>query len=226
MLCVGNSHMACVLAAATRAGVHIEPLVLKETKYFDAIDRELEYVEPEQLESRLSKAKIDGPIYSFVGGGRHLATAYRRGPRPYDVYLPAAPDLPIDPEAEIIPVNALRQSLSNYMSEPHLVAIKTLIDIAPGPVFHFASPPPPDLQWFATKERNGKQGWPYLRYKLWLLGSDIIRDFVQSNGGTYIENPPSSRDEAGFLRAEYVANSTHANEAYGELVLEQMESLS
>lgn len=226
MFCIGNSHMACVLAAAERAGSPLDAVVLKENgKYVtEAVGRQFPFVHPRDLSEELPKIHVDGPVFSFIGGTRHAVMRFRRNPRPYDVYLPSAPDLPIEDGAEIIPVNALRTSLAASMLK-HLRALETVIEVGSGPVFHLEPPPPPAVSWWEASDR-ASQDAPFLRYKLWRLNSEIVRELVERLGGTFIESPTSAKDEDGLLRPELVHNSTHANAAYGALVLEQMRSVA
>jgi hypothetical protein len=57
------------------------------------------------------------------------------------------------------------------------------------------------------------------------MNSQVVRDHCGEVGATFVPSPPAAVDEEGFLRAEFVANGTHANAGYGALVLEQLRAL-
>lgn len=223
MFCIGNSHLASVLLAAEEAGVSLHPIVFKESRYFDGLEHGVESIHPGQLVKSLTGRDLHGPVCSFIGGTTHLSKVFRLSPRPYDVFVADAPHLPVQRGAEIVPVNAVRNTLARSM-HAHLEAIETLIDLIDGQVFHFEPPPPPAVAWWESTDQLD-EGLPYLRYKLWRLNSEVVRELVERRGGTFVRSPPVASDEDGLLRAEYCANSTHANQAYGALVLEQMRPL-
>jgi len=64
---------------------------------------------------------------------------------------------------------------------------------------------------------------PLLRLKLWELTQDLLRDAVEGAGGVYVPCPPEARDDRGLLRREFWNEDiTHANKAFGNLMLDQM----
>jgi hypothetical protein len=63
----------------------------------------------------------------------------------------------------------------------------------------------------------------HLRYKLWRLHSEILVEFCQLHRITFVSHPRGAVDADGFLREPYYANPMHANAAYGDLVLSQMQ---
>lgn len=230
MLCIGHSHMACVLAAAQETDISVVPVVLKESKHFEGMGSSLQVVPPERFAQWLSQSPREGPTFSFIGGRRHVHPELRKNPRPYDVFLPAAPNLPIEEGTEIIPINAVQKALAKRIT-PDLEMLDTLFSHASGPVFHFESPPPPSIGWWesiATERGTNREFHPapFLRYKLWRLNSENVREVVEAKGGTFVEAPAAARDDDDLLRAELVGNSTHANSAYGALVLEQMRAVA
>jgi hypothetical protein len=104
-------------------------------------------------------------------------------------------------------------------------------------VFHLAPPPPkqdvdhilsnPDSDF--TKAgilENGVSPAP-LRLKLWELQMRVLRKLCEEWDVGLVPPPGEAVDSSGFLKRDYYAkDATHANAAYGELVLRQLERLA
>lgn len=99
----------------------------------------------------------------------------------------------------------------------------------PAPIYHLATPPPKGDQerlQALLKNHGRKVNRPAQRLALWQIEMEVVRDLCAEWGVEFIEPPAASRDSHGFLRPEYyAADITHANAAYGELVLRQLEEL-
>ena len=98
-----------------------------------------------------------------------------------------------------------------------------------GPIFQFEAPPPPADSWLlaksVAKRRDvGELAGPWLRYKLWRLNSEIVREHAERCGVRFVPVPEAALDGEGFLRAEFCKNASHANPQYGELLLEQISA--
>ena len=187
--------------------------------------------------ARLRKA---GPVFCFINGSHHLSLGLWRHPQPFDLVLPEAPDLPFDPDAEVVPADALREVLSTRL-EGQLRTIGEIAEVASGTVYQVEAAPPPTDRWMLegeggqktrTKRRKlpewseGELAGRFLRYKLWRLHSQLMREHAEQVGIHFLAHPPEATDEEGFLLDELCRNAAHANTAYGALVLEQMRSLS
>jgi hypothetical protein len=124
--------------------------------------------------------------------------------------------------------------------QPQLRTISAIVNAASGPVYQFEGAPPPGDRWMLesaggekarAKKRKlpaGSDGTPagrFVRYKLWRLHSQIMRGHAEEAGIRFVAHPREAVDEEGFLRDELCGNATHANAAYGALILEQMRSL-
>lgn len=222
--------MVCVLEAAEEAGSPLQAIGLKARPFMDVAN------EPVILGSdtltRKSLNKHGGPVFSFVGGIRYLSLGVARHPRPFDFVLPAAPDLPLDPEAELLPSLALREKLVQEDGR-HLETLERIAEIADGPVYQFESPPPPPQNWLEKKsakktsrDRTHELPSPYVRYKLWLLYSEIVREIAERAGVRFVPHPQEAVDTDGFLKEGLSKNPTHANSRYGALVYRQLRSLA
>lgn len=240
MLCIGHSHMGCVLLAAQAKGSNLPAIILKDqvAGHFNGLAFDKAVLD--DSERTLSPAteriveRASGPIFSFVGGPR-LEIGLRRHPQPFDFVLPEQPDLPIDPEAELIPSAALATALKKKKDAyGYYNILDRIAAVAKGPVYQFEWPPPAADEWLvnrvSARQRSGRSGRElpvnrFLRYKLWRLTSQTLREHTAKLGFTFVPHPPAAADEEGFLRIEYVRNASHANPAYGALVLEQLKAL-
>ena len=63
---------------------------------------------------------------------------------------------------------------------------------------------------------------PLVRLKLWHLLQDMFRAEAQKVGAVFVPVPAETLDDEGYLKPEYSADDvTHANEAYGALMLKK-----
>jgi hypothetical protein len=64
-----------------------------------------------------------------------------------------------------------------------------------------------------------------LRYKLWRAQSSLLRAFCAELGIVFVPAPIGAQDAEGLLSEPYWGDdATHANAAYGELVLDEIAS--
>jgi hypothetical protein len=233
LICIGHSHMACVLRAADQAGVQLAPIIFKHVHYFEGVSHELVVAGRRGFDQALVARLKGGPVFSFIGGTRYLSLGIREHPVPFDFVLRDEPDLPIEPGVQIIPLEAMHQVLYEG-SMRNLTLLERVAEAATGPVYHFEPPPPPKDPLVAAGTVRGRtetraefvgvQRW--LRYKLWRLHSEIVRTHAEEHGVVFVDRPDGTVDEEGFLRPELILNSTHANADYGRFVVEQMRGLA
>jgi hypothetical protein len=219
--CIGESHMACVLVAAEEARIALNAIPLKRK----AVTREFlraggtparEDSLYENASRGLPKNALRGVVCSFIGGRYPLALGLRRHPRPFDFVLATQPELPVESGTELIPLNAMRQLLSRDRTK-RLDLLEQVVRAAAGPVYQFESPPPCRDDRPANGVASG-----YLRYKVWRLHSDVVREHAERIGAHYVPRPDEAVDEEGFLKPQFALTMTHANSAYGAMVLDQI----
>jgi hypothetical protein len=226
LTCIGESHMACVLVAAEEAGISLNAIALKESvsrefsRAGGSTDAELETVRPGRIGRKGYGDRFEGVVCSFIGGRYPMTFTLHRHPAPFDFVLPDEPDLPIDSKAELIPARAMRAVLEGG-SARQLGMFEKLVEAADGPVYQFESPPPVG-RLPASKSSSAP---PYVRYKLGRLYSAVVREHAERIGAHFVSRPEGAVDSNGFLLPRYAVTMTHANSAYGALVLEQMASL-
>jgi len=67
---------------------------------------------------------------------------------------------------------------------------------------------------------------PETRLKLWRMETRAIAKWASSEGLEFVPAPAGSYDEDGFLHPQYYSDATHANSAYGALVIDQIIALT
>jgi hypothetical protein len=230
LLCVGHSHVACVAKAAMTTGVPLQALNFWEMPGAIVRGEGLPRFAP-ALEQQLRQHV--GPVFSLVGGAVHGVVGMLVHPRRFDFVLPWEPQLPLDPEAEIIPAMAVRGVLESLMTE-YLVLMAELRRLCRGPMFQLESPPPfadarrmhADIPWAMYPGMRQEISPAWFRYKLWRLHSGIVSDWCSVAGARFVATPEQSMDADGFMREPYYGDGAHANAGYGELLLGQMSQLA
>lgn len=63
--------------------------------------------------------------------------------------------------------------------------------------------------------------------KFWKIQMQVLSEIARDLQVGLVPPPPESLDAGGFLQADYSApDATHANAAYGELVIRQMQAFA
>lgn len=176
----------------------------------------------------------DGTVCSMIGGAVPSVVGFLVHPRRFDFVLPAAPGLPLDPAAELIPASAVRRLLETHMAE-YLALMSLVRSLCRGRMVH-AEPPPPcaaperlhpeAVPWALFPDRCREVSPVALRYKLWRLHSQILSEWCARHGVDLLPAPPASHDDEGHLRESFCADGLHGNQRYGALVLKQVRQLS
>ena len=220
---IGHSHAKAIFEAARTAGVRLLGYNFW-TAPQPALNPDRSAFHPEIRET-LSR----GPVFSVVGGAAHNVFGMVQHPAPYDFVLPAEPDLPIQPGAVLLPVDAVRGALLGVVQE-YLDIMGLVRASASGAVYHFEPPPPladdarvrVDVPWSFFPDLTHEVAPAALRYKLWRLHSEIVGGFCREAGIELIPVPSEAMDRAGYLKPVHYHDAMHVNESYGALVLKQM----
>jgi hypothetical protein len=228
MIVFGVSHSKALYSAAKSVGVTCRFFNAKAhvTKGGDGVAR--------LSDAFLSAADGGGRIVSMVGGNSHNHFGLLDSGNVWDFISPGEKRR-IPRGVNLISYSAVIDVLQNSVRS-HLNILKVLATTFPGRVIHIESPPQIGDNEYIAKSRlraadiTGRKSFrrtriasPDRRRRLWLLHSDIYRDACSKFGAGFISVPAESMDSDGFLLPEYWENSTHANEAYGALVLKQLE---
>lgn len=172
-------------------------------------------------------------LVSLVGGNAHMVLGLMRHPQPFDFVLPDQPGLPLDHDARILPSDVVRAALNERIVANNSVMAAVSKAFA-GTHYHLESPPPIGddahvkkyLDPYFRDRGDTAVASRYLRYKLWRLHSDIVRDQAKRAGITFVPPPSETTDQEGFLVPNaFPDNATHGNPWYGSRVLQQVESI-
>jgi hypothetical protein len=227
LICIGHSHTENVVAAAEAAGIALEcfnfwrhphGVILGEGKVELAVE---------------IRSRMVAPVFSLVGGAVHHDIGLLVHPRPFDFTWPEQPDLPFSEGAEIVPYDAVL-AIMRARTLRYLQIMAAIRAATQGPVFHMQSPPiyaeeavpANDPGWVAFFGHDRLIAPAWHRYKLWRVHSEIVRSYCAEIGIVFVPNPLESIDSRGFMEAKFHGTPAHANQAYGALVLRQMQSLA
>jgi hypothetical protein len=139
-----------------------------------------------------------------------------------------------EPSPELIPEHVLAASLRAHYEKNNFV--KNLSTAACCRIVHIMAPPPKeDLSRFVSKKAayRGQSiadfGYsaPARRLAFWTLEKEVIERYLQSLGFLSLAVPPETLTPEGFLKPEYsMQDVTHANPAYGALIVQQLRELA
>ncbi|MDE2363472.1 MAG: hypothetical protein KGM42_12405 [Hyphomicrobiales bacterium] len=192
----------------------------------------LETEEGRRLNPSIADALSDGdPLFvlTSVGGNEHnVVSIAQRGPR-FDFILGEQPELPLDARSEIIPEAAIRETLRDWM-EPKVEVLRAISATTARLVVQIEPPPPlPREQvlaypkeFFRTVFDQRRMSSDTLRYKMWRVQTALLREACESIGAHYVDTPADMMDDDGMLMLSFCGkDATHANEAYGEAMIER-----
>ena len=221
---LGHSHVSAIVQAIKHHELNVPHLNLW------VFGRPVDYSHGGKMLDPSLKTTIGQTVISVVGGSAHDVLGLARHDAPFDFVLPSAPGLPLIEGAEVLPASAVAAALRRQI-EDEIIDLVCLLARSGRRVVHLEPPPPVgddprlarelDLMGFVPNpERGPSPRW--LRFKMWRLHSEMIRDLYERDGVEFLSCPPASQDDAGFLKSEYYGYPCHANVEYGSLVLRQL----
>lgn len=168
-----------------------------------------------------------------IAGTLHNIFGLLRHERPFDLLDPEEKDGTILNETMLVPANVLWDLFHTKAGNNQL--IKDLREAAYCPVYHLSTPPPKeDNQYIEARvvryrERQVSEvgiNSSCTRLKLWKLEMRVLEQLCIEWGMLLLPPPAGSQTAEGYLKHEFYADdATHANAAYGELVLKQLENI-
>lgn len=149
---------------------------------------------------------------------------------PFDFVLPSEPDLPLAPDAEIVPHSAIAEMLGRRMPDlGEYLAELARLEFAG---FMVLGPPPPPrdsehlLKLLRSQTPDADESTisaPFVRLKLWKLQNDIVGSLCADHGARYVRGDvPGTVDHDGFLRPEFVKDAVHASVEYSQRLIGRM----
>lgn len=173
-------------------------------------------------------------LVSAVGGNQHAVFSTIQHADPFDFFFPE--DRPDETENDVplIPFRPLYDFFCNGLRLGDGATIAALRRSTRARMVHILAPPPKRDTAFIHRYHDShfaSEGIssfgvssPQLRLKFWRMQNRALREICAPLGVETIEPPDVACDAEGFLDPSYYArDATHANAAYGELVLEQLE---
>ncbi len=225
ILVVGNSHTGAIVAALDE---ETKPLidVINLASFFDPENRRNKILYPEI-------ADLFNPEYIFCsfGGSEHSVFGLLDAPVKFDFMTPTSND--VEPERRIVSYQMIHATLRKAMTNG-LTRMEELNSFFDCPVAHICTPLP-----FFELSSNAKLPRVFhenlhlgispasIRKKLHDIHSGITRKHSSSLDVGYLEVPPESSDDNGFLLEKFCSKDpTHANRDYGKLVIQQIREVA
>ncbi|SFU97951.1 hypothetical protein SAMN02799631_03599 [Methylobacterium sp. 174MFSha1.1] len=238
ILLIGHSHTQCIVAALQARAAPVgwgmiglpsggSPVVATE----DGI--RLDPAIEADLRRRIGPGTL---CISTIAGNAHNVLALMATEPPFDFHMPGETG-PLLPGAEPIPYATIRLSVRQILHEGDLSMLYAAQAAVPELRFHIESPPPLRDEalirarmdpYFLERHPAARVADAGLRLKMWRLHSTLFAEACEALGLIFVPAPKAAMDPDGFLRPElaHPTSSTHANEAYGALVADQIERLA
>ncbi len=234
VLIVGDSHVYAIKAAADK--------ITGQTGDFEFVALRLSTekngskigdIDLPDLLIAAAELRRDDALVTALRGNEYNIMGLMRHPKPFDIMIPGFVDLPADTYEELIPYATAYSFMYGNLKRGHGRQICRIAKASAAPVFCLSAPAPKEneahiLQGADTYFRNAgisETGVSpaALRLKLWELQDRALAKFCSESKVILLPNPPGTREAGGYLdRAYYAGDATHANSAYGGLVLDQI----
>jgi hypothetical protein len=232
----GESHTHCIAQALRR---HRNNSEIIEVHRMQSRNRPLEngMISLEEAIERITALPEDVPIFLSMLGTYHNIFGLLGHDFDYD-FLVNSGDHPSDGCPFIIPNRVITDLFEKHFDKSG--SVKKLRRAARSEVYLLGTAPPKQSNEFIMTKFMSKTNKVYhgnnvalsglnrpdLRLKLWQMEVNRLREWAISESMHFIPPPVEGFNEDGFLSRKYYANdATHANAAYGELVLQQIISV-
>ena len=233
----GDSHIYAIKDALTEGpgpdGLTIEALRVCSQKNGKTIGD----ITFDDLITRCCALPAGSLVVTMLRGNHHQKVGLVQHPRAFDLLMHSVDGGLLQKDSELIPIQVMREVFSSCLRNSYGKDLQRLKQASVVPVV-CVSPPAPKED--ASHIAKGAETYFKLldilsvgvtkapvRLKLWLLQQKVLQDFCGENGIYFLGNPLGTRDEGGYLKREYYApDATHANAAYGNLVLTQVAELA
>jgi len=231
ILIVGQSHTEAIISAQR----HLESPIA-EIANLNARHRELKVAEKIKMNGYLPDREGRTLVASMIGGNFHNTFGLIENVIKFDFPVPGEDDFVLANDRHLITFELMKHYFADVMNRGFLRSIKEVRDhYAPVRFVHVCSPPPiSDSEHIAShpggvfkdKVRLGVAP-SRLRLKFYDLHTSVIADFCENEGIEFLLPPSEAVTDDGFLvKAYWMEDPTHANEAYGLLVLDQLQRIA
>jgi hypothetical protein len=223
----GDSHTRAILQAAEIAScddVSIDVHWMR-TEKDGKVQGDLDYEDAKAVASSLEPTDL---MAISLLGTRHNLVGLLRHEQPFTVH--GTDGAPCSDEGELIP-RAVMEDVFAAASQKNK-RIAELRNLSRAPVYHLVTPPPKGDNDYLKSRIMSKVAGEFdvspaaLRLALWQLEMQAVKRVCEGWNVLLLPAHPQAFDEHGFLKHEYYASdATHANRAYGALVLEQLRGV-
>ncbi|BBX47783.1 hypothetical protein GCM10009641_88150 [Mycobacterium cookii] len=237
LLIVGNSHVNCYGGHLGRSEDDYEMNPIDERRGFMRIGGA---PNPGYWDAVVELAKTFRVGVCFLGN-QHVAH-FMFLEKQFDFALAAHPELAVDQDVELVPELQVREVFQPSMSHLEIV-LKPMLDAGgPRPIVLGTPPPKGDNEAirrgmqvhadffiqlasdFGLDPEKAQLAPAHLRLKLWLLLQQMMRETAERLAVDFWPVSASAMTAEGYLRPEYCdEDATHANAAYGALMLDEYE---
>lgn len=254
LFCFGQSHSVCLRHAWERGLYRPDnealdfKFILASRKAFpgDAIVVQLpesgaDAIHPELERAFVEHAVLSGSteawLVSVVRGNAYNVYGLFEPDPPFDFVHPDMPDLPVRPDAQLLPYDAIK-AMFIQSAESTRRFFKSLPRQNIAGILHMEAPPPIPSQAQCHRsiervllQRVLRRSWGVpisareFRMKLWKCQSDVNREICSATNVIYVTPPEEALDQHGYLLPEGWSGATHASPWYGALALRKIEAV-
>ncbi|NSY19765.1 SGNH/GDSL hydrolase family protein [Neorhizobium sp. AL 9.2.2] len=164
-----------------------------------------------------------------LAGTCHNIMGLLQHDEPFDLL---APDMA--PEATMVPYKLMYDQMLEHIGTRRTTP--RFQQLSPATIYHIATPPPKEDEAYIRAKMMRYRGIALgsailnpapVRLRLWEIEMEALKEVCAEWGVHFLAVPDAARTRSGFLKPEYYApDATHANAAYGALVLEQLDGLA
>ena len=176
-------------------------------------------------------------LVSAVGGNQHAVYSTIQHPVPFDFNFPEDVATPGGEGVEVIPFGPLYDHFEEGLRKGDGATLAALKGATRARVVHLMAPPPKrdgafiqrnhDTHFAAEGIDDLGVSSAALRMKFWKLQNRALARICADLWIELLAPPADACDDEGFLAEPFYArDATHANAAYGELVIGQLERLA
>ena len=169
-------------------------------------------------------------LVSFINGNEHSILSLVQHAQPFDFYEPEHPNAELIPDTQVIAYSTIYKQLEIALNGTLACLAMARIQLPNMRIQHVMPPPPVESQEEIrrTPEIFEAQISQYgltpisLRVKYHRLACRILQEKLAPFGIDVIRPPSQAISASGGIKDEYAYATTHANQKYGALVLEQI----
>lgn len=221
ILVVGSSHTAAISKAGSEL---VETLYVKNPKREDSPG---DVTVDEAIEAAATLSPSDLLAVTWIGTYHNIFGLVQH-PQPFDFFEPGSDEF--DETRELIPYALIRDQFAATIRGDSFT--KKLSKATKAHVVLLATPPVKGDNEFIHSKMKNYRGHDVaeagvtpanIRAKMWRLEMSCIEAYCSELGAAFIPAPSEALTGDGYLRPDlYGGDATHANAAYGAMVIEQL----